>query len=31
VLIAFIILMGVFPAPFVDRIAQSVLALPGVG
>jgi NADH-quinone oxidoreductase subunit M len=31
VLIAFILLMGVFPAPFVDRIAESVVLIPGVG
>ena len=30
ILIAFIVFMGVWPDPFVDRIAQSVLALPGV-
>ena len=30
-LIAFILLMGVFPSPFVDRIAESVLRIPGVG
>ncbi len=29
-LIAFIIFMGVWPAPFVDRIAGTVLNLPGV-
>ena len=29
-LIAFILLMGVFPSPFVDRISHSVLNLPGV-
>ncbi len=31
VLIAFIILMGVYPSPFVDRIADSVLRIPGIG
>jgi NADH-quinone oxidoreductase subunit M len=31
ILIVFIVFMGVWPAPFVDRIAQSVLALPGIG
>jgi NADH-quinone oxidoreductase subunit M len=30
-LIAFMLLMGVFPSPFVDRIAESVLLIPGVG
>jgi len=30
-LIAFILLMGVWPTPFVDRIASSVLSLPGIG
>ncbi len=30
-LIAFILLMGVFPSPFIDRISESVLRLPGVG
>ncbi len=30
-LICFLIFMGVFPSPFVDRIAETVLALPGVG
>jgi NADH-quinone oxidoreductase subunit M len=30
-LIAFILLMGVFPSPFVDRISESVLQIPGVG
>ncbi len=30
-LIAFIVFMGVFPSPFVDRIADSVLRIPGVG
>ena len=29
-LISFILLMGVFPSPFVDRIAESVLRIPGV-
>jgi NADH-quinone oxidoreductase subunit M len=29
-LVAFILLMGVFPAPFVDRISESVLQIPGV-
>jgi NADH:ubiquinone oxidoreductase subunit 4 (subunit M) len=29
-LIAFLILMGVFPSLFVDRIAETVLRLPGV-
>ena len=29
-LIAFIVLMGVFPSIFVDRIAESVLRIPGV-
>jgi NADH-quinone oxidoreductase subunit M len=29
-LISFILLMGVFPGPFVDRIAHSVLAIPSV-
>ncbi|MEX2160176.1 MAG: NADH-quinone oxidoreductase subunit M [Dehalococcoidia bacterium] len=29
-LIAFILLMGVFPSPFVDRIAETVLRLPSV-
>ncbi|MGB2693583.1 MAG: NADH-quinone oxidoreductase subunit M [Dehalococcoidia bacterium] len=31
VLIAFILLMGVFPSLFVDRIAESVLRIPSVG
>jgi NADH-quinone oxidoreductase subunit M len=31
ILIVFIVFMGIWPAPFVDRIAQSVLALPGIG
>jgi NADH-quinone oxidoreductase subunit M len=30
VLIAFILLMGFFPSPFVDRISESVLRIPGV-
>jgi NADH-quinone oxidoreductase subunit M len=30
-LIAFILFMGVFPSPFIDRISESVLHLPGVG
>ncbi|MCH7512152.1 MAG: hypothetical protein IIB19_07295 [Chloroflexi bacterium] len=30
-LIVFIVFMGVFPSPFVDRIADSVLRIPGVG
>ena len=30
-LIAFIVLMGMFPSLFVDRIAESVLLIPGVG
>jgi NADH-quinone oxidoreductase subunit M len=29
-LVAFILLMGVFPSPFVDRISESVLQIPGV-
>jgi NADH-quinone oxidoreductase subunit M len=29
-LIAFILFMGVFPSPFVDRISESVLRIPGV-
>jgi NADH-quinone oxidoreductase subunit M len=29
-LIAFIILMGIYPSIFVDRIAESVMAIPGV-
>jgi NADH-quinone oxidoreductase subunit M len=29
-LIAFIVLMGVFPSPFVDRISESVMQIPGV-
>src|SRR3990172_7213455 len=29
-LIAFILFMGVFPSPFVDRISESVLLIPGV-
>jgi NADH-quinone oxidoreductase subunit M len=31
VLIVFIAFMGIWPDPFVDRISQSVLALPGIG
>jgi NADH-quinone oxidoreductase subunit M len=31
VLIVFIAFMGMWPDPFVDRISQSVLALPGIG
>ena len=30
VLVAFIVWMGVWPAPFVDRISVSVLSLPGI-
>ena len=30
-LIAFMVLMGVYPSPFVDRIADSVLRIPGIG
>lgn len=30
-LIAFILFMGVFPAPFMDRIGETVTRLPGVG
>ena len=30
VLISFMLLMGVFPGPFVDRIAESVMLIPGV-
>ena len=30
-LIAFMFLMGVYPSPFVDRIADSVLRIPGIG
>ena len=30
-LIAFMLLMGVWPAPFVDRITSTVMALPGIG
>jgi NADH-quinone oxidoreductase subunit M len=30
-LVAFLIFMGVWPSPFIDRISSSVLALPGVG
>jgi NADH-quinone oxidoreductase subunit M len=30
VLVAFIIFMGLWPAPFIDRIADSVAAIPGV-
>ncbi len=30
-LIAFLVFMGVFPSPFVDRIAETVLQIPGVG
>jgi len=29
-LIAFILFLGVFPSPFVDRISESVLRIPGV-
>ena len=29
-LIAFLVLMGVFPSVFVDRISETVLRLPGV-
>jgi NADH-quinone oxidoreductase subunit M len=29
-LVAFIVLMGVFPSPFVDRIAETVLQIPGI-
>ena len=29
-LIAFIAFMGIWPAPFIDRIAESVRAIPGV-
>ena len=29
-LIAFMIFMGVYPSPFVDRIAETVLQIPGV-
>ena len=29
-LLAFIVLMGIFPSPFVDRIAETVLNIPGV-
>jgi len=29
-LIAFIVFLGVFPSPFVDRISDSVLLIPGV-
>jgi NADH-quinone oxidoreductase subunit M len=29
-LICFMLLMGVFPGPFVDRISESVLRIPGV-
>ena len=29
-LLAFMFLMGVFPSPFVDRIAETVLKIPGV-
>ena len=29
-LIAFIVFMGVYPSPFVDRIAETVLKIPGV-
>jgi NADH-quinone oxidoreductase subunit M len=31
VLIAFIIFMGVWPAPFVDRITETVSSIPGIG
>jgi NADH-quinone oxidoreductase subunit M len=31
VLIVFIAFMGIWPDPFVDRISQSVLSLPGIG
>ncbi len=30
-LVGFIAFMGMWPDPFVDRISQSVLALPGIG
>jgi NADH-quinone oxidoreductase subunit M len=30
ILICFILLMGVFPAPFIERISESVLRIPGV-
>ncbi len=30
ILISFILLMGVFPSPFVDRISESVQLIPGV-
>ena len=30
VLLAFIVLMGIYPSPFVDRIAETVLKIPGV-
>jgi NADH-quinone oxidoreductase subunit M len=29
-LLAFLLFMGLWPAPFVDRISESVIALPGV-
>jgi len=31
VLIAFIIFMGLWPAPFVDRITETVSRIPGIG
>ncbi len=31
ILICFILLMGVFPSPFIERISESVLRIPGVG
>jgi NADH:ubiquinone oxidoreductase subunit 4 (subunit M) len=30
-LIAFILFMGLWPAPFIDRISESVSRIPGVG
>jgi NADH-quinone oxidoreductase subunit M len=30
ILAAFIVLMGVYPSPFIDRIAESVVLIPGV-
>jgi len=30
-LIAFIIFMGLWPAPFIDRISDSVRNIPGIG
>jgi NADH-quinone oxidoreductase subunit M len=30
-LVVFILFMGLWPAPFVDRISSTVLSLPGVG